>query len=116
MSFKDDADGAKYKAGCVDKCLATKKAVPEPMGCFKDTWRRDVAKFLCRRCTFDECKLKAVNATLHYISFQHGNECWGDVAIGKFDKKEDTECKMLCAKHKEQNCGGAWRNLIYDLR
>jgi len=72
--------------------------------------------FIGHDLTFEECVEKAREKNQYYIGFQYGNECWADTNIGMFEKVNDEDCLMPCSKDKDKNCGGSWRNLVYDLR
>jgi len=66
--------------------------------------------------TFDECVEEARARNHYYVGFQAGSECWADTNIGMHERVDMEECAMPCAYDRESMCGGAWRNLIYDVR
>ena len=101
---------------CKTDCIDSTINAPKPMGCFKDNWQRDLRNLIGYNLSFDECVEKANENNYYYIGLQAGNECWGDINIGLFEQVEYEECTMPCSYDKSKDCGGAWRNLVFDLR
>lgn len=101
-----------YKITCVQEL----NNLPKPIGCFKDHFGRDLKSYIDSNISIEECRVKADKMKYNYIGMQYGNECRADTNIGKYEKLDDSECNMPCARNTWQKCGASFRQLIFDLR
>lgn len=65
--FKDEFEKGKHYTTCMEACAKKQTDQPKSLGCFEDGWKRDLAKYLCGDCTFEDCAKKAKEASLIYI-------------------------------------------------
>lgn len=61
----------------------------------------------------EDCFAKAKSEKLAYVGLQFGGECWGGSSFGRYGKKDDKECNMICTEDPELYCGSGWRNSVY---
>jgi hypothetical protein len=102
---------------CVEVCMDAHNDTPTPVGCFIDGTdeQRDLENWLGTDMSIEECIVAGRYQDFRYIGLQHGNECWGDKTIGGQGRVPSSECHMPCSRDNMAYCGGAYRNMVYDL-
>ena len=90
----------------------------EQLGCFVDTKRaRDLGSHQGIVQSQQDCFLRCRTARLPFAGLQFGMECWCGFAYGEHGQVPAEECNMTCSTTvRAEHCGGASRNLVFDLR
>lgn len=83
------------------------------LGCFKDTGNRDLATYISKDTSPQECFKQARDRGFEFAAMQYGRHCFGHNKVGKYGARPDKECNMDCAKEKGMKCGGGWRNSVW---
>lgn len=117
MSFRSGDDKSAYIKHCNSECLGHSDLALY-QGCYEDQADRDLPIRIGteERMNPEDCfreghKVKGVK----YVGLQFGGECWGGSTFGKYEKKNDLECNMICTEDTDLMCGAGWRNSVYFL-
>ncbi|XP_013393429.1 uncharacterized protein LOC106161105 isoform X2 [Lingula anatina] len=86
------------------------------VGCYKDSRPRDIPStdkltdsdaMTVERC-FYFCR------NFQYFGIQAGYQCRCGTSYGYHGKADESECDMTCPGDSKENCGGDWRNAVYE--
>jgi len=92
---------------------------PEIVGCFADADARDLTskRVVFKKLTVKFCRDYCQKGGFTFMSVQNGDNCFCDSdVIGNYGKVSENQCNVPCTGNKTENCGGLWRNSIYDLK
>ena len=119
----DDATDLKYQT-----CYKSKSEASEAhkwvgqisnsnyMGCFVDTWVRDLDTYLGYVQRVQECENLAINGSWLYFAVQNGKYCFASKTPPTYAKKPDSECNKPCRQNTSGIlCGGGSRNSVYSM-
>jgi hypothetical protein len=81
------------------------------IGCFTDSYSRDLSNLLGEGFTVSECRSAAADKQYKYFALQKGGECWADDSYGHFGRALESSCLWLCTDGFV--CGGLLMNSVY---
>jgi hypothetical protein len=99
-----------------NKALSEIKPKYTYIGCYRDSRRRDLYKYMGRGYHQSTCSAKC--RQFKFFSLQYNGECFCDNNYGKYGRKNDRDCTMERGKSAlKSGCGkcrgGSWRNAVY---
>jgi hypothetical protein len=99
-----------------NKALSEVKTSYIYLGCYRDTWRRDLTKYHGYGYYQNTCSAKCRG--YKYFALQHNGQCFCGNSYGKYGRKPDRDCTTERGKSSRKNgCGlcrgGGWRNAVY---
>ena len=109
---------------CRATCFTMKGTPPAPpptaglryIGCFKDTWTRDLSVFMTSNpgMTTEKCVSLCREKGTAYAATQYGQQCFCGNTYGKYGPA--TNCDMKCAGNPAEICGGSFANSVYSIK
>jgi len=109
---------------CRAACFTMKGTPPAPpptagfrfIGCFKDTWTRDLSGFTTSNpgMTTEKCVSFCREKGTAYAATQYGQHCFCGNSYGKYGPA--TNCDMKCAGNPAEICGGSFANSVYSIK
>lgn len=109
---------------CRATCFTMKGTPPPPpptaglryIGCFKDTWTRDLSVFMTSNpgMTTEKCVSLCREKGTAYAATQYGQQCFCGNTYGKYGPA--TNCDMKCAGNPAEICGGSFANSVYSIK
>ncbi|NPV04172.1 MAG: hypothetical protein HPY67_05500 [Syntrophaceae bacterium] len=109
---------------CRATCFTMKGTPPPPpptaglryIGCFKDTWTRDLSVFMTSNpgMTTEKCVSLCREKGTAYAATQYGQQCFCGNTYGKYGPA--TNCDMKCAGNPAEICGGNFANSVYSIK
>jgi len=83
------------------------------LGCYKDTGTRDLVVAKPDQNSIKACNTACVGYT--YFGVQDGKQCFCGERYGTYGKAPESDCQSKCGDNPKQNCGGFWRNSVYEV-
>uniref|UniRef100_A0A1I8HTR8 WSC domain-containing protein n=1 Tax=Macrostomum lignano TaxID=282301 RepID=A0A1I8HTR8_9PLAT len=90
-------------------------SVPSTLGCYKDQAVRDLTERpMVGKMSINRCRKLCRELGYKYAGVQYSNQCWCGNSYGRYGKVAESYCNLKCTGHKDQICGGALYNHIYE--
>ena len=85
----------------------------EYLGCYAETWARDLSGFTTNNASMSakSCIAMCAQRGFAYAATQYGQHCFCGNSYGKYGKSE--ACNMACSGNPAEMCGGSFANSVY---
>ena len=103
--------------------IVNNKVRSDYLGCYKDKGKQDSKlgkrdlngyHFFSKNLEIDACKRACNEKGFKYSGLQYSGNCFCGNRYGKYGRLSDNSCQSLCNGNKNEFCGGAWANSIYQ--
>lgn len=107
---------ASARKNAITQCKTRPKVGETYLGCYIDKPDRDIKGYtingrMTNKLCINTCRAKGYQIA----ATQFASHCFCGSSYGRYGKAPANECGMPCSANQQEQCGGSWRNSVYNI-